>query len=509
MKIMYKAFDDPKHTDKMVRRIIVFLEEATLNMTFVRYDPDVDFELANDYPEWVKYASTDSGIPREVNLLWDTRIEKEFLEELRAKVETDEDYMFRMNKRFLDAYDNFAKVTDYIFQIKDEDLVKMSNQELIKLFDFFFYHAEKALLAYYIPYDFIGVLSEMVKRKITAKNLVEDVNEEIKTLSLDGVDTVLHSEKKNFLESLIFIQENFENNNIWQNKLVKDIIYQHWYKFGPMTYVHDAEHNYAYEDYFVKFKNNINLNAKSQLIKLNLEFNKPYKKYLKTIKKYHDDNKLIIQIQWLRKMMQYRNKEAEYFDLYFDHCMNFFEEIAKRFKITTSKFWLLSRSEINKGLLEKDIEFIKKIAQERLKHGFTIKQQGDKIVVYTGVKEEDKFKEEIKETDLIKGQVTYPGIVQGKVKIIFNPFDQGKYFNDGDILVTSMTTPDFVPLMKKAKAVITDEGGILCHAAIVSRELAKPCIIGTKNATQILKDGDEIEVNADLGLVKIINKSDS
>ena len=144
-----------------------------------------------------------------------------------------------------------------------------------------------------------------------------------------------------------------------------------------------------------------------------------------------------------------------------------------------------------------------------MKHGFTIKQRGDKSVVYTGVKEEDKFKEEIKETDLIKGQVTYPGIVQGKVKIIFNPFDQGKYFNDGDILVTSMTTPDFVPLMKKAKAVITDEGGILCHAAIVSRELAKPCIIGTKNATQILKDGDEIEVNADLGLVKIINKSDS
>lgn len=61
--------------------------------------------------------------------------------------------------------------------------------------------------------------------------------------------------------------------------------------------------------------------------------------------------------------------------------------------------------------------------------------------------------------------------------------------------------------MKKAAAIITDEGGITCHAAIVSRELNIPCIIGTKVATKILKDGDLVEVNAEKGVVKIINKS--
>ena len=70
-----------------------------------------------------------------------------------------------------------------------------------------------------------------------------------------------------------------------------------------------------------------------------------------------------------------------------------------------------------------------------------------------------------------------------------------------------MTRPEFVPLMKKALAVVTDEGGITCHAAIVSRELRIPCITGTKNATRILKDGDLIEVDADNGVVKIIKRA--
>jgi pyruvate,water dikinase len=67
-----------------------------------------------------------------------------------------------------------------------------------------------------------------------------------------------------------------------------------------------------------------------------------------------------------------------------------------------------------------------------------------------------------------------------------------------------MTRVEFVPLMKKAKAIITNEGGIACHAAIVSRELGLPCIIGTKNATRVLKDGDEIEMDLEKGVVKKI-----
>jgi pyruvate,water dikinase len=65
-----------------------------------------------------------------------------------------------------------------------------------------------------------------------------------------------------------------------------------------------------------------------------------------------------------------------------------------------------------------------------------------------------------------------------------------------------MTNPDFLPIMEKASAIITDAGGMLCHAAIVARELKKPTIIGTSNATKVLKDGDLVEVDADSGSVK-------
>ena len=75
---------------------------------------------------------------------------------------------------------------------------------------------------------------------------------------------------------------------------------------------------------------------------------------------------------------------------------------------------------------------------------------------------------------------------------------------DNEILVSPMTVPDYLPAMKKAKAIITDEGGITCHAAIVSRELGIPCIVGTKIATQVLKDGDRVEVDANKGIVKIL-----
>ncbi|MBI1935587.1 hypothetical protein HYS31_04040 [Candidatus Woesearchaeota archaeon] len=67
-----------------------------------------------------------------------------------------------------------------------------------------------------------------------------------------------------------------------------------------------------------------------------------------------------------------------------------------------------------------------------------------------------------------------------------------------------MTSPWYVPIMEKAAAIVTDEGGITCHAAIISREMSKPCIIGTKFATKVLKNGDLVEVDATKGIIKRI-----
>ena len=101
---------------------------------------------------------------------------------------------------------------------------------------------------------------------------------------------------------------------------------------------------------------------------------------------------------------------------------------------------------------------------------------------------------------LCKGLPASPGIGRGKVKLI-KDISEINLVEEGDVLVTAMTNPDMVPAMRKCAGVVTDEGGRTCHAAIVSRELQIPCIVGAKNATKSLKTGDTVTVDAVRGIV--------
>ncbi len=105
---------------------------------------------------------------------------------------------------------------------------------------------------------------------------------------------------------------------------------------------------------------------------------------------------------------------------------------------------------------------------------------------------------------VIKGVCSSPGKARGIVKVCAGSAEATKKITKGDVLVTGMTLPDYVPAMKKAAAIVTDEGGITCHAAIISRELGIPCITSTKIASEVLKDGMIVEVDADNGMVKIV-----
>lgn len=105
----------------------------------------------------------------------------------------------------------------------------------------------------------------------------------------------------------------------------------------------------------------------------------------------------------------------------------------------------------------------------------------------------------------LQGTVAFPGKVQGRVKLVYTTMDLRKVCQ-GDILVAVMTFPSFIPAMEKAAAFVTDEGGILSHAAIVSREMRKPCITATKVATKVLRDGDAVEVDAEKGTVRKLSQ---
>jgi len=101
---------------------------------------------------------------------------------------------------------------------------------------------------------------------------------------------------------------------------------------------------------------------------------------------------------------------------------------------------------------------------------------------------------------LLEGQGASPGIASGRVVIVRDVRDTST-IKDGDILVTRMTNPDMVPAMRRVRAIVTDEGGMTCHAAIVSRELGTPAVVGTKKATKTLQDGQVITVDGEKGII--------
>ncbi|MBQ6349555.1 MAG: phosphoenolpyruvate synthase [Methanobrevibacter sp.] len=101
---------------------------------------------------------------------------------------------------------------------------------------------------------------------------------------------------------------------------------------------------------------------------------------------------------------------------------------------------------------------------------------------------------------LVRGLGASPGMASGKVKIVLD-IDELDKIEDGDIMVTTMTTPDMVPAMRRASGIVTDEGGVTCHASIISRELGIPCVVGTGDATTTLKENSGVTLDGKKGLV--------
>lgn len=162
-----------------------------------------------------------------------------------------------------------------------------------------------------------------------------------------------------------------------------------------------------------------------------------------------------------------------------------------------------------KELKSGDTSNIEVRSAERINNKFFMyrtSEQGEEI---THEHNTEKFVNEIENRNSevvreLKGMIACKGKATGKVRLVLKNNPKGVEFDQGDILVAISTSPELVSIMKKAGAIVTDEGGITAHAAIISRELNIPCIIGTKVATHVLKDGDIVEVDAEKGIVKII-----
>lgn len=184
------------------------------------------------------------------------------------------------------------------------------------------------------------------------------------------------------------------------------------------------------------------------------------------------------------------------------HMGAILSEIAKRHGLREAQVRCMLPVEMEAMLLRK--QYDTSVWQERTKLMVYYAERGvDKLMIGDEARQYLKQVEKTVDHDVreITGQVACMGHARGTVKIIIRASDMVK-MQQGDILVSIATDPDIVPAMKKAAAIVTEQGGVTSHAAIVSRELNIPCVIGTKIATRVLKDGDQVEVDAERGIVR-------
>lgn len=265
---------------------------------------------------------------------------------------------------------------------------------------------------------------------------------------------------------------------------------------------HSLKFEYESKEQFnLALQNAIATNPHEKLLKINEEKNRTVRERERLIKDLHFSSEYIQYADQAAKIPHWRllrtekSVEAAY------KMQGMFKELNKRLgleNVLLCYYW-----EIGKFL---DGAKIEKVLITNRKDGYGLMITGQAIYdldLESRTTLKSGIESKIKLGNAIKGNVACRGFVKGRVRILHNT-KQLSSFKEGEILVTAMTTPEYVPVMKLASAIVTDEGGISCHAAIVSRELKIPCVIGTKTATKILKDGDMVEVDAVKGIVTII-----
>jgi phosphohistidine swiveling domain-containing protein len=327
-------------------------------------------------------------------------------------------------------------------------------------------------------------------------------------LTISGYLSYLNDEKRLILE----LMEDVDEKKITEksdkfNKRIGEIVKRFWWaELGwKKSKGRDDKDIIKIYDGFRKIKLDPNTELKKMdeyVEKTSYQKNQINKEY-PFLKK---DKKLLKFLELSNKLVKYHDirKEVQMKGNYWSYQV--FSEISKKINIEEELLGWCEASEVS------DILNGKKFDRNELKNrssNFIYIYQNGKGLKLSGGDAKKKYEEIMGSMDQTTGDLQGLGASPGKVTghaFVARTSQDALKIEAGQILVTGMTTPDFVPAMNKAVAIVTDEGGITCHAAIICRELKIPCIVGAKYATRIIKTGDTIEVLANHGVVKILKK---
>ncbi|MFH1971493.1 MAG: PEP-utilizing enzyme [Patescibacteria group bacterium] len=435
-----------------------------------------------------------------------------FIEKVQEKVKKDSSFIKWVIKRNYEQCDKLlgtAKVEKINWSKKSNCELKLLLQKYISEF-----HKMGPFWAVPFAVEKIGtsIISEELKKKLGKKNKSK-FRDYFLVLTSPSKEGYVGKEQREFLELAIEIQKQGyslnsvklkttlkKENTLW-NKIVDHVSRYAWLNIQYMI-----GNQWTVEDFFIRLKHISN--PKEELNEQKNARIKTEQELKRIIKKLNFSRRTKEIIDAIREYVFLRTYRKDVTTLADYKVRPLLVEIGKRFEFSFDEMIYQSVEEINQLLIDGK-KLKKKIIRERMEDFAILADKQRVDVIGSNVLEDYKKtwgeKEVNKDVKEFQGEVASKGYGKGKTRVVVDR-RLIPTFQKGEILVTTMTTPDFVPAMQKAAAIVTDEGGILCHAAIISRELNKPCVIGTEIATKILKTGFLVEVDAEQGIVRILQK---
>lgn len=403
-----------------------------------------------------------------------------------------------MIKSFLPWQEKFYNACQ---ELKNTDLSKLNNEKLLEVYNNFAeiytnkLNSSPLIDGFALSTD--TVITSKVKNFLDEKNLSEKFVEYFPILTAPSFLSFLQEEEI----ALLNVAKEVKLNPLLSDSLIEK--HQQNYFWIRNNYVKD--HIVTTENFKERLKEyeNIDIDKKIEEIQMFAVNHKTDKEKLIEKINLPEEIRVLLEITDDFNAWQDERKKGTFFATHYFSIL--LEEFSKRTKYTIEQLKYAFPPEIEEILAE-NIDPIELDKRTEYCMIIWIPNFYDVTTDIDFINKLDRIGTgEAAQVHELKGFVASRGKATGTVKIVESVEVMDKIEN-GDVLVAVMTRPDYLPAMQKASAFVTDEGGITCHAAIIAREMKKPCLIATKIATKIFKDGDLVEVDAEKGTIKLIKK---
>ena len=458
--------------------------------------------------------------------MWVLRSEFDSVVERTMEILTKEPAWMKNYQKTLESkLFNFEKEVE---KLEKKNLAALSNEELFSLYEYHFNnYGEISLFAWIqagVDYGDSALskhLLHLLDQKIKSRRIKNaSVGEFFASLTTPVQTTLITEEHEDLLKIVSKIRKNDRLAGYFRDSetrlIVKDLA---TVDAKVSRLIEDHARNYGWigygltgpswsKEYFIDLIASLirqEVKSDSEVVKKE-DQGKKIKKYEKILELTEDEKGLFSLARDLVASKSIRKELTFYF---YSVMENVYREIGRRFYLSLNQIRFMYPHEVKMVLTTGNFD-VKKINQRPVWH-VRFSKKSDKDILLEGKRAEEYVnklhlkKAEVENVKMILGDCACPGRVKGAVKIVNLVEDMAKV-EEGDVLVSLATNPELVPAMKRAGAIISDVGGITCHAAIVSRELNIPCIIGTKVSTRALKDGDIVDVDATHGKITVIEK---